>query len=118
MQDLTKAEEQIMLIIWSKENCFVKDILKEIPEPKPAYNTVSTIVRILEKKKYVSYTAFGKTHQYFAIIDKEEYKSIKADSLVTNLFGGSIESMLAFFVKDKKIDVKQMDELLKELKNK
>ena len=118
MQELTKAEEQIMLIIWQQEKCFVKEILSELPNPKPAYNTVSTIVRILEKKEFVGYTAFGKTHQYYPIISKEEYKGLKTDNLVSNFFGGSTESMLSFFMKEKKMDINQMDELIKELKKK
>ena len=118
MQELTKAEEQIMLIIWQKEKCFVKEIIPELPEPKPAYNTVSTIVRILEKKKFVGYTAFGKTHQYFPLISKEEYKGLKTDNLVSNFFGGSKEAMLSFFVKESKMDINEIDELLKELKKK
>jgi BlaI family transcriptional regulator, penicillinase repressor len=118
MQELTKAEEQIMLIIWQKEKCFVKEVLTEMPEPKPAYNTVSTIVRILEKKEFVSYSAFGKTHQYYPVISKEEYKGLKANNLVSNFFGGSTESMLSFFMKEKKLDINQIDKILKELKKK
>jgi len=118
MQELTKAEEQIMLIIWAKGKCFVKEILAELPEPKPAYNTVSTIVRILEKKEFVAYTAFGKTHQYYPAVPKEAYKGLKTDNLMANFFGGSAESMLSFFMKEKKMDINQLDELLKELKKK
>ena len=116
MQELTKAEEQIMLIIWGKQKCFVKEILAQFPEPKPAYNTISTIVRILEKKQFVSYEAFGKTHQYFPIITKEEYKSLKTNNLMSNFFGGSVEAMMSFFVKEKKMSIQQIDDLLKELK--
>jgi len=118
MKELTKAEEQIMLVVWQKEKCFVKEVLSELPDPKPAYNTVSTIVRILEKKNFVGYNAFGKTHQYFPLITKEEYKGLKTDNLVNNFFGGSKEAMLSFFVKEKKMDIKEIDELLKELKKK
>jgi len=118
MQELTKAEEQIMLIIWQKEKCFVKEILLELPAPKPAYNTVSTIVRILEKKNFVGYNAFGKTHQYFPLIRKEKYKGLKTDNLMSNFFGGSAESMLSFFMKEKKMNINEIDELLKELKKK
>ena len=118
MIELTKAEEQIMLIIWQKEKCFVKEILPELPEPKPAYNTVSTIVRILEKKNFVGYNAFGKTHQYYPLISKEEYKGLKTDNLVSSFFGGSAESMLSFFMKEKKMDINQIDEMLNELKKK
>tara|TARA_B100000809_G_scaffold254975_1_gene292880 strand:- start:536 stop:892 length:357 start_codon:yes stop_codon:yes gene_type:complete len=118
MQELTKAEEQIMLIIWQKETCFVKEILPELPDPKPAYNTVSTIVRILEKKKFVSYTAFGKTHQYFPLTSKEEYKGLKTNNLMSNFFGGSKEAMLSFFMKENKMDINELDEILKALKTK
>ncbi len=118
MQELTKAEEQIMLIIWQQEKCFVKEIISELPTPKPAYNTISTIVRILEKKNFVGYNAFGKTHQYYPLISKEKYKGLKTDNLVSNFFGGSAESMLSFFMKEKKMDIKEIDELLKELKKK
>ena len=118
MKELTKAEEQIMLIIWERQKCFVKEIVSELPEPKPAYNTVSTIVRILEKKEFVAYTAFGKTHQYYPIITKENYKSLKTNNLMSNFFEGSAEAMLSFFMKENKMDINQIDELLKELKNK
>jgi BlaI family transcriptional regulator, penicillinase repressor len=113
MQELTKAEEQLMLVIWQKGKCFVKEIITELPEPKPAYNTVSTIVRILEKKEFVSYTAFGKTHQYYPIIDKDDYMKLKTNNLVTNFFGGSVEAMMSFFVKEKNIDINEIDEILK-----
>ena len=89
MQDLTKAEEQIMQIIWGLDKCFVKEIIPYLPDPKPAYNTVSTIVRILEKKEFLAYNAFGKTHQYYPIISKEDYAKLKTDNLLGNYFGGS-----------------------------
>lgn len=113
MKELTKAEEQIMLVIWEKQKCFVKEIISELPEPTPAYNTVSTIVRILEKKEFVSYTAYGKTHQYYPIISKDDYMKLKTNNLVTNFFGGSAEAMMSFFVKEKNIDINEVDDLLK-----
>ena len=113
MKELTKAEEQIMLVMWEKQQCFVKEIIAELPEPKPAYNTVSTIVRILEKKEFVSYNAYGKTHQYYPIISKDEYMKLKTNNLVTNFFGGSVEAMMSFFVKEKNIDINEIDDLLK-----
>ncbi|MCB9334860.1 MAG: BlaI/MecI/CopY family transcriptional regulator [Flavobacteriales bacterium] len=117
MQELTKAEEQIMQVIWNLEKCFVKEIIPHLPEPQPAYNTVSTIVRILEKKEFVGYEAFGKTHQYFPIVSKEDYATYKTDSLLGNYFGNSVEKMMSFFVKEKKLDINELDELLKNLKN-
>lgn len=113
MKELTKAEEQIMLVIWEKQKCFVKEIISELPKPKPAYNTVSTIVRILEKKEFVSYNAYGKTHQYYPTITKDDYMKLKTNNLVTNFFDGSVEAMMSFFVKEKNIDINEIDDLLK-----
>lgn len=113
MKELTKAEEQIMLIVWEKEQCFVKEIVAALPKPTPAYNTVSTIVRILEKKEFVSYKAYGKTHQYYPIISKDDYMKLKTNNLVTNFFDGSVEAMMSFFVKEKNIDINEIDDILK-----
>jgi BlaI family penicillinase repressor len=113
IKELTRAEEQIMQILWELEKSFVKDIIEELPEPKPAYNTVSTIVRILETKGFVDHETFGKSHRYFPIISKEEYKSFATNKLLNNYFGSSVESMFSFFVKEKKIDLKEADEIFK-----
>ncbi len=112
MKDLTKAEEQVMQILWSLERGFVKDIIEQCPEPKPAYNTVSTIVRILEKKEFVGYKAFGKTHQYFPLVSKEEYTKHTANRLVENYFDGSFKNLVSFFMKDNDMTVKEMDQLM------
>lgn len=117
MNELTKAEEQIMQVIWNLDKCFVKEVIEQLPKPKPAYNTVSTIIRILEKKEFVSYNAFGKTHQYYPIISKEDYAKFKTNSLLGNYFGNSVEKMMSFFVKENKIDLSQIDELLKNMKD-
>ena len=82
MKELTKAEEQVMQILWQIEKGFVKDVLAKMSEPKPAYNTVSTIIRILEKKGFVSYKAYGKTHEYFPIIDKTTYSNFYLKNLL------------------------------------
>jgi BlaI family penicillinase repressor len=113
IKELTRAEEQVMQVLWELEKTFVKDIIQELPEPKPAYNTVSTIVRILETKGFVDHEAFGKTHRYYPLISKEEYKSFAADKLLNNYFGSSVESMFSFFVKEKKIDLKEADEIFR-----
>ena len=113
MKDLTKAEEQVMHALWKLEKAFVKDVIEEFPEPKPAYNTVSTIIRILEKKGFVSYKAFGKTHQYFGMVSKEDYTKHSAGQLVDNYFEGSFQNLVSFFVKDNDMTVKEMDELMK-----
>ena len=118
MKDLTKAEEQVMQALWKLERAFVKDVIEEFPEPKPAYNTVSTIIRILEKKEFVDHKAFGKTHQYFPIVSKEDYTKHTAGPLVDNYFGGSFKNLVSFFVKDNDMTVKEMDELMKVIESK
>lgn len=113
IKELTRAEEQIIQVLWSLEKAFVKEIIDELPEPKPAYNTVSTIVRILETKGFVAHEAFGKSHQYYPVISREEYKSFATGKLLNNYFDNSVESMFSFFVKEEKIDLKEADEILK-----
>lgn len=112
-KELTRAEEQIMQVVWQLEKAFVKDVLDHLPDPKPAYNTVSTIVRILETKGFIGHEALGKSHLYYALISREEYRSFATGKLLNNYFGSSVESMFSFFVKEKKIDVKEADEILK-----
>lgn len=111
-KELTKAEEEIMLVLWDLERAFVKDILDKIPEPKPAYNTVSTIVRILEQKGFVAHQAFGKTHQYFPIITKEEYRSFSANKLMESYFGNSVGALVSHFLhNEQSINLSEADEL-------
>lgn len=118
MKELTRAEKEIMQVLWELEKGFVKDILERLPEPKPAYNTVSTIVRILETKGFVLHKAYGKTHEYFPAVSKEEYRRFVTEEIVGNYFGGSVTDLVSFFVKEKEISVKELDELLKEMNKK
>ena len=113
MTELTKAEEQIMQELWKLEKAFVKDIIEELPEPKPAYNTVSTIVRILERKGFVGHNAFGKTHQYFPLINKKEYTKGFMNGFLKNYFSNSMKNLVSFFAKDKSLTIKEMEELKK-----
>lgn len=115
MYELTKAEEQVMQILWELKEAFVKDIVAKFPDPKPAYNTVSTIIRILEKKKIVGYKAFGRTHMYHSLITKEEYTRQSANSLVDKYFSGSFESMVSFFVKEKNISADELEKIMNEI---
>ncbi len=112
-KELTKAEEQIMQVLWTLEKAFVKDIIEELPEPKPAYNTVSTIVRILQEKGFVSHKAYGKSHEYFPIISKEQYSTFATEKLVEGYFQNSFSSLFSFFSKKGKIDVSEADEIMK-----
>lgn len=121
IKELTRAEEQLMQILWQLQKGFVKDIIEELPEPKPAYNTVSTIIRILETKGFVDHTAYGKSHEYFPIISKEEYQNFATDKLMSGYFDNSVKHMFSYFVKKEKIDMKEADEIMKlieKLKNK
>lgn len=118
VQQLTKAEEEVMQILWGLEKAFVKDVIEQFDEPRPAYNTVSTIIRILEKKGFVSYKAYGRTHQYFPTISKEEYLQYSTSSLVEKYFSGSYEGLLSFFVKENKVDAEELEKILNELNKK
>jgi len=113
IKDLTKAEEQIMQVLWQLEKAFVKEVIGQLPVPKPAYNTVSTIIRILETKGFIGHEAFGKAHQYYPLISKEEYKRHATEKLLGNYFENSVESMFSFFVKEEKLDLSDVDEILK-----
>ena len=115
MSDLTKAEEQVMQVLWEMKEGFVKDIVAKFPNPKPAYNTVSTIIRILEKKKIVGHKAFGRTHMYFPLISKEEYTRQSTHSLVDKYFSGSFENMVSFFIKEKNISVDELEKIMNQI---
>jgi len=111
MKELTKAEEQIMQILWKIEKGFVNDILEKLPLPKPAYNTVSTIVRILERKGFVSYKAYGKTHEYFPIISKKEYTKSYFKGFMNNYFENSYQALASFFTKENKLSIEELEEI-------
>ncbi|WP_132222537.1 BlaI/MecI/CopY family transcriptional regulator [Albibacterium bauzanense] len=113
IKELTRAEEEIMQKLWVLEKAFVKDIIKELPEPKPAYNTVSTIIRILETKGFVAHESFGKSHRYYPLVLKDAYKNFASGKLISSYFDNSAQNMLSFFLKKEKLNVKEMDEILK-----
>ncbi len=113
MRELTKAEEQIMQVLWQKEEAFVKEIIAEFPVPKPAYSTVSTIVRILETKGFVGHKAYGPTHQYHPLISKDKYSHFTMKKMLNNYFDGSLKKMVSFFSNKEKIDLAEMEEILK-----
>ena len=116
--ELTRAELEIMQVMWAKGKVLVHDILAEMSEPKPAYNTVSTVVRILEKKGYVGHEAHGKTHEYYPLIEREEYTNGYMNSVLNNFFGGSVSRMMSFFTRNEKISLSEADEILKILQKK
>lgn len=112
-QELTPAELEIMQILWDRESAFVNDILTELPDPKPAYNTVSTIVRILEQKGYLAHKAYGRSHEYYPIIDRESYTKDFMVNVLNNFFGGSASRMVSFLSSNESISLEETDEILK-----
>ena len=112
MEELTKSEERIMQVIWKLQKAFVKDIIEELDdEPKPPYNTISSIVRLLEKKGYVNYNAYGKTYEYFPAISKDDYAKTTFSKLFSGYFDNSPKSLLSFMVKEQKLTQADIEEL-------
>lgn len=113
MKKLTQAEEQVMQILWDLEEGLAKDVVGKFPEPKPAYNTVSTVIRVLEKKGFVAHRAYGNTHLYYPLVAKEEYARIHFMGFMKDYFNDSFPQMAAFFVREKHLDIGEMEEILK-----
>lgn len=113
MRELTRAETQVMQILWMLQKGFVNDIVAELPEPKPAYNTVSTVVRILEKKGFVGHKAFGKTYQYFPLIKKETYTRAYFKGFLKDYFSNSFSGLVSFFSKNEEMDIDEMEKIMK-----
>jgi BlaI family transcriptional regulator, penicillinase repressor len=113
MRELTRAEEQVMQVLWKIKKGFVKDVLEHFDEPRPAYNTVSTIIRILQDKGFVSHKAYGRTHEYYPLVSKNDYSKTHLNNFVNDYFSSSFEKMVSFFAKEKKISVKEMEEIMK-----
>ena len=114
MKKLTKVEEDIMQFIWDLEKCTVSQIIEQMTGPKPPHSTISSIVRILEKKGFVDHTAYGRTHLYHPTIDRKDYKKNSLKSLVSNYFDGSVENLVSFLVDEKEIGLSDIQELLKD----
>ncbi|WP_298473892.1 BlaI/MecI/CopY family transcriptional regulator [uncultured Maribacter sp.] len=117
MKQLTKAEEEVMQIIWQLQKCNVASIIEELPEPKPAYNTVSTIVRILESKGFVDHEKAGKGHLYFALVPKADYSNQSINKIVDGYFQGSFKSMVSFFMKKNDMSLSELETILKDIKS-
>ncbi len=117
-KQLTKAEEQLMQILWDLQEAAVKEIIEKLPEPKPAYNTVSTIIRILEAKQFVSHKAKGRGYIYFPLVQKTDYTNQSLHKLVNGYFEGSFKNMVSFFVKKNNVDLKELEIILDLINNK
>ncbi len=111
MKELTKAEEQVMQVLWQIKQGFAADLLANFPEPKPAYNTVLTVVRILEKKGFVGHETFGKANRYYPLVSKEQYSEAFMQHFVQHYFDNSFKSMVSFFAQNKDISMEDLDEI-------
>jgi BlaI family penicillinase repressor len=121
IKELTKAEEQVMQILWQLKEAIVKDIIDQMPDPKPAYNTVSTVVRVLEGKGFIDHKAYGNSHVYFPAVPEADYKKFTFDKMMKNYFSNSYQSLVSFIADEKKLGMKELDELttlIENLKNK
>lgn len=116
MKKLTEREEVIMQILWKQGRAFVKEIIAEMPDPKPHYNTVSTLVRILQDKGVVGHESFGATHRYYPILKKEKYRQSQLLSLAKNYFDNSYKDMVAFFTKEEKLSKEDLEEIMRKIK--
>ena len=118
MKTLTKAEEQIMQVIWKLNKAFLREIIDELPSPKPHNNTVATIVKILVEKEFVGVTVFGRMHQYSPLVGKDAYSKTTIKSIVKGYFDGSFSNAVSFMVKENNLSVDELELLLKQLKKK
>jgi len=113
MEDLTAKEEEVMQVLWDLDRALVRDIMSKLPNSNQPYTTVASVVRILEKKGFVSHKPYGKTHEYFPLISKAEYRRRKFKGLVAQYFDNSIESVVSFLAKEEKIGPREFEELTK-----
>ena len=117
-KQLTKAEEQFMQVLWELDEASVQDIINQLPKPKPAYNTVSTIIRILETKNFVAHKAKGRGYIYFPLVKKADYSNQTLNKLVDGYFGGSFKSMVSFFVNKNDVDINELETILEAMNDK
>ena len=118
MRTLTKAEEQIMHALWKLDKAFLREIIDELPNPKPHQNTVATILKILIEKEFVGINVFGRTHQYYALVSKDAYSKGSIKSIVKGYFEGSFSNAVSFMVKENNLSIEELELLLKQLKKK
>lgn len=111
MKQLTKAEEEVMRYLWKLKKGFLKDIVEQFPEPRPAYTTISTVIRTLVRKEFIDYNTYGKTHEYFPQISKESYFKGHIKSVVNNFFNGSISQFTSAFTDDKDVDLSDLQKM-------
>jgi len=118
MEKLTSKEEEIMHILWKLKKAFVKEVIADLPTPKPHYNTVSTVIRKMEDKGFVKHEAFGNTHRYYPSISKEDYRKRYFSTAINNYFENSYKNVVSFFAKEEKISIEELKEIIKIIENK
>ena len=110
-KELTKAEEQVMQYLWKIEKGFLKDIVDQFPEPKPAYTTISTVIRVLVKKQFINFNTYGKIHEYYPLISKNEYFRSHIDIIIKNFYNGSTSNFISFFADTKELSISDLEEI-------
>lgn len=118
MQKLAKREEQIMQILWQLKKAFIKEVIEEFPEPKPHYNTIATLIKVLKDKGFVDHKKYGNTYQYFPLVSKEEYQQHAVGDIIKKYFDNSYQKMVAFFAKEEKISGDELEEIIKMINKK
>lgn len=118
MVKLTKTEEQIMQLLWEHGKTTVSKLIEQMPSPKPPHSTISSVIRILEKKQFVNHETYGRTHAYFPIVSKDKYSRNTLSDMIKSYFDGSVENMVSFLVKEKNIETDELKKLVEELENK
>lgn len=117
MKRLTRKEEEVMKVLWKLEKAFVKDIVEQYDDPKPHYNTVSSLVRLLQDKGIVGFKQYGNTYEYFPLLSKDDYRKSFMKQVVNDYFDNSYKSAVAFFVKEKGLSPKEIEDLIKTIKD-
>ncbi|MDX9773594.1 MAG: BlaI/MecI/CopY family transcriptional regulator [Bacteroidales bacterium] len=116
IRNLTRAEEDVMQILWRLKKAFIKEILEKFDEPRPAYSTISTIIRILQDKGFVNYRVYGRTYQYFPVISKDDYRKAQMSNFVRDYFSNSYQKMVSFFAREDSITIKEMEDIMEMMK--
>ena len=113
MEKLTRKEEEIMQVVWQLGKCFVKEVIERLPEPKPHYNTVSTIIRNMEEKGYIAHRDFGGSHQYYPVIGREDYRKNFMNKVIDGFFDNSYKNVVSYFAREEKISVEELKEIIR-----
>jgi BlaI family transcriptional regulator, penicillinase repressor len=116
MKPLTKAEEQVMHVLWKLDNPFLRDVIDAMPNPKPHQNTIATLLKILVEKEFVGITVMGRQHQYYALVSKDEYSKRTIKQIVKGYFEGSFSNVVSFMVKENNISIEELENLLQQIK--